>query len=152
MKLTTIKDALLEDDFVDVRYRELTPDIHEIIQICQKNPSILICEKEGTSQTVDVHDVLYIEWVDSRCCVYTADDVYTLSVSLSQLESALKDQHFVRISKMALVNLFKVKSVSNGLNFKLTVKIVNGESVMVSRHYRGELLAAINKLAKEIVR
>jgi len=105
MKLNTIKDTMLDDDYVDVRYRELSPDIHEIIQICQKNPSILLCDKDSASHTVDVRDVLYVEWVDNRCCVYTSRDVFTIHISLSQLEEVLKEQNFIRISKMTLVDI-----------------------------------------------
>ena len=112
MKLTARKDETLDDDYVDVRYRELTPAIHRIFEICEDSGSALLCEKNGATHRVDVNDVLYIEWVDSICCVYAKGGMFTMPAPLKRLEEALKGRHFVRISKMALVNVYKIKSVS----------------------------------------
>lgn len=150
MRLTKHKDEQLDNDYIDVKYRELTPVIHQIFQICEESSSVLLCEKNDITFKVDVNDILYIEWVDSKSCVYTKDDVYTMPSALSQLEALLNAQHFVRISKMALVNIFKIKSVSNGLHFRLTAEMINGEKIVISRHYRSAMLDAINALTKEV--
>ena len=149
MKLTAQKDINLDDDYVDVRYRELTPAIHQIFQLCEDTSAVLLCEKDGAMNRVDVNDMLYVEAVDRKSFVYTRDDVYIMPTQLSQLEEDLSRRHFVRISKMAMVNIYKIKSVSNGLHFKLTAEMVNGEKVVITRHYRGALLDAIHQLARE---
>lgn len=150
MKLTARKDIALDDDYVDVRYRELTPEIHQIFQICEDAGYILLCEKEGAQYRIDANDVLYVEWVDSRCCVYTKDDVFIMPAPLKQMEETLAGRHFIRISRNVLVNVFKVQSVSNGLNFRRTAEMVNGEKIIISRHYRGALSKAIEHLAEEM--
>ena len=150
MKLTARKDANLDNDYVDVRYRELTPEIHQIFQICEYAGSILLCEKDGAEYRIDANDVLYVEWVDSRCCVYTKDDVFTMPIPLKQLEEILEGRYFVRISRNVLVNVYKVQSVSNGLNFRRTAEMVNGEQIVVNRHYRTALSEAIEHLVKEL--
>jgi len=152
MKLSVQKDKSLDNDYVDVKYRELTPVINKILQLCNKSSSVLLCEKDSTTYRVDVNDVLYIEWVDSKSCIYTKDDVYIMPDSLSRLEEVLNNQNFIRISKMALVNIFKIKSVSNRLHYRLTANMVNGEKVNISRHYRRALLDAIQGLAEEVSR
>lgn len=150
MKLTARKDITLDDDYVDVRYRELTPAIHQIFQLCEDTSSVLLCEKDGATYKVDINDVLYIEAVDRKSCVYTSDDVFVIPTPLSQLEEDLIKQHFIRINNMTLVNIYKVKSVSNSLHYKLTAEMANGENVVVSRHYRNLLSNAIHELIKEI--
>ena len=152
MKLTARKDITLDDDYVDVRYRELTPTIHQIFQLCEDTSSVLLCEKDGVTHNVDVNDILYVEWVDSKCCVYTKDEVLYIPMSLKQLEESLTGQHFIRISKMALLNVYKIKSVANGLHFRMTAEMVNGEKIVVGRRYREDLIEAINELAKEVSR
>jgi len=99
---------------------------------------------------VDINDVMYIEWVDSRCCVYTKEEVFYLSTSLKQLEESLLKKQFVRISKMALLNVYTIKSLANGLHFRMTAEMENGEKIVVGRRYREDLLEAINELAKEV--
>jgi len=150
MKLTAQKDEFLDNDYVDVRYRELTPEIHQIFQICENAGSILLCKKDNAIHKIDINDIFYIEWVDSRCCVYTKDEVFYLSVSLKQIEESLARQQFVRISKMALLNVYKVKSLANGLHFRMTAEMANGEKIIVGRRYREDLLEAISRLAKEV--
>ena len=150
MKLTARKDVNLDNDYVDVRYRELTPEIHQIFQICENAGSVLLCEKDGAEHRVDANDILYVEWVDSRCCVYTKDDVFTMPTALKQLEEVLEGRYFVRISRNVLVNVYKVQSISNGLNSRRTAEMVNGEKIIISRHYRSALSQEIEKLAREI--
>jgi len=150
VKLTAQKDTTLDNDYVHVQYRELTPEIHKIFQICEDSGSILQCEKDKVIYKIDLNDILYIEWVDSKSCVYTKDGIYSTPHSLTQLEEILFGRHFIRISKMALVNLFKVESIANSLYFRLIAKMINGEKVVVTRHYRSALLSAIHELAKEV--
>ena len=150
MKLTTLKDITLDDDYVDIRYRELTPEIQRIFQLCENANSVLLCEKNSTMYKVDINDVLYIEAVDRKTCVYTENDVFIISTTLTQLEKSLNQQHFIRISRMALLNIYKVKSISNGINFRLTAEMINDEKVVINRSFRRVLLEAIQELAKEI--
>lgn len=150
MKLTTQKNPELDDDYIDIKYRELTPVIEQILHICRGERSLLLCEKEGAAHNIDLHDILYIEWVDDRSFVYTKDEIFTMTPSLTSLEASLTDLHFIRISRTCLCNLFKIKAVSTGLNMRLTAEMVNGERVVVSRHYRDGLLTAIHRLAMEV--
>jgi len=152
MKLTARKDITLDDDYVDVRYRELTPTIHQIFQLCEDTSSVLLCEKDDASHRVDVNDVLYIEAVDRKSCVYTKEEVFIMPTPLSQLEEALKGRYFIRANRMTLINIYKVKSVSNGLNFRLTAEMVNGEKVIINRSYRSDLLRSIKELAEEVAK
>ena len=151
MKLTAQKDTTLDDDYVDVKYRVLTPAIHKIFQLCEDTGSVLLCEKDGAIHKIDANDIFYIEWVDSKSCVYTLNEVMFMPNSLKQLEESLAGEHFVRISKMALVNIYKIKTIANGLNFRLTVEMDNGEKVIVGRRYRENLIEVINELAKEVL-
>ena len=150
MKLTARKDITLDDDYVDIKYRELTPTIHQIFQLCEDTSSVLLCEKDGSTHRIDTDDVFYIEWVDRRSCVYTKDEVFTTPTSLTQLEEALVQRCFIRISRMTLLNIYKVKSISNGLNFRLTAEMTNGEKIIINRSYRNVLLEAIQELADEV--
>jgi len=150
MKLNARKDITLDDDYVDIRYRELTPTIHQIFQLCEDTGSVLLCEKDNATYKVDVNDVLYIETVDRKSCVYTKDEVFIMPTPLSQLEEALASKYFIRISRVTLLNIYKVKSVSNGLEFRLTAEMVNGEKIIINRSYRSVLLTAIRELAEEM--
>ena len=152
MKLTAQKDITLDDDYIDIKYREFTPVIHQIFQLCEDTGATLLCEKDDATYRVDISDILYIEAVDRKSYVYTTDNVYTMPTPLTQLEETLAKRHFIRISRMTLVNVYKVKSVSNGLHYRLTAEMMNGEKIIITRHYRSILLDAIQALAKEVAK
>lgn len=150
MKLTINKNPSSEDDYVDIQYRELTAPINQIVEICSQSNQIIIGELDNKKYPIDVSDVLFIEWVDGRTCVCTADNVYTSSQTLSQLEQSLSGKYFIRISKPMLVNVRKVKWISSMLNMKLMAELTNGERISVSRHYRNDLLSKIYEMGKEL--
>lgn len=150
MKLTVKKEPLLEDDYVDIRYRELTTSINQIIEICNQSSQMLLGEMDNKKHPIDISDILYIEWVDGRACICTADNVFTSVQTLSQLEQSLSDKYFVRVSKPMLLNICKVKWVSSMLNMKLMAELTNGERVSISRHYRNDMLNKIYEMGREI--
>lgn len=149
MVFTINKDPSLDDDYLDLQYRELTPQFEQIIDICKEGVHMLLGEQEGKKFNIDINDIMYIEWVDNRSCICTSSEIYTCSRTLLQLEQQLSQKGFVRISKPMLVNVYKVKWVSSGMNMKLSAELANGECVTISRHYRSDLLNAIYNLRKE---
>ena len=149
MILSINKIPSLDNDYVDVKYRELTSPISQIIEICNQGSQTVVGEKDEKRYPIDVNDILYIEWVDGRSCICTAKDVYTSSQTLAQMEQYLSGKGFIRVSKPMLVNVRKIKWVSSMLNMKLMAELTNGERVTVSRHYRENMLSKIYELGKE---
>lgn len=149
MILNVKKDPNLDNDYLDLQYRQLTPTISQILLLSKEGVPMLQGEKDGNKHNIDINDVLYIEWVDNRSCICTSNEVYTTPQTLVQLEQQLDSGSFIRISKPVLVNVYKVKWVSSGLNMKLMAELVNGERVVISRRYRDDLLNAIYTLGKD---
>ena len=148
MKMTISKDNTMEDDYVDIRYRELNASITQIVDICNGNNQLLLGEIDGKKYPLDINDIYYFESVDGRTCACAAKDVYNSEQTLAQLEQTLGGYSFVRISKSMLVNIRKVKWVSSMLNMKLAAELINGERVAVSRHYRSNMLNMIYKMGE----
>ena len=150
MKLVLNKDPFLDEDTVNIRYKELTAPITQIIEICNQSSPILIGEADEKKYPIDICNILYIESVDGRTCICTTDNVYASNETLSQLEQTLHDKYFVRISKPMLVNVRKVRWISSTINMKLTAELINGERVSISRHYRYNMLNKIYEMGKEL--
>ena len=62
MLLTVSKEPSLEDDYVDIRYRELTAPISRIMDICNQGNQTLLGEIDEKTYPIDISDVLCIEW------------------------------------------------------------------------------------------
>ena len=150
MILTTSKNDELDDDYVDLKYRKLTPAINQIIDICNQGVHFIWGKLGNQQHKIMSHNILYFEWVDYQSCIYTEEQVYTTKQSVTLLEKQLDGDTFIRVSKQAVINVHKVKSISPAWNMKATVELSNGERVVVSRNYRHQLLVAIYKLDKEV--
>lgn len=92
-------------------------------------------QQDGESYRVPLTEILYIESVDEKTFLYLADAVYEAKGKLYEWESLLQDSAFVRISKAAILNTDKLKSVHPLLSGKLEVTLSNGEKQVVNRHY-----------------
>lgn len=149
MVLTMSKEQSLNDDYIDIKYRELTSPIKMIIDICNHDSQTIVGEINEKKYPIDVNDILYIEWVDGRSCICTADNVYTTTQTISQLEQYLAGKGFIRASKPMIVNIYKVKWISGMMNMKLTAELTNGEKIAVSRHYRNNILNRIYEMGRE---
>ena len=79
-------------------------------------------------------DVCYIESVDGKTFIYTADKVFETSYRLYELEEMLKSKHFLRISKPMLVNLMKIESIKPAMGGRFTAVLCSGERVIISRN------------------
>ena len=149
MKLYTKKDSSLDDDYLTLQYRQITPAINQILEICRQGTQLLLVEQNDRKLNIEISDIYYIEWVDDRSCICTEKEIYTTPQTLSQLENLLDSNIFFRVSKPILLNVYMIKWISSGLNMRLLAELINGERITISRHYRSALLTAIENLGKE---
>lgn len=73
-------------------------------------------------------DILYIKSFNGSVEVYTANNVFTKSVSLDQIENELDERIFYRIHRQYIVGFKNIKSVSKNI-----IELTNGEKLTISR-------------------
>lgn len=89
----------------------------------------------GHTRIVNAKDVLYIESVDKRTFIYTADEVLETSLRLYEMEERLADWDFLRVAKGCVVNFHRIASLHPDLNGRIVATMDNGEQVVISRQY-----------------
>lgn len=136
MKVTIKRNEAYIETLVDIRCTE-DPDTEtkELLKKIQSIETQLKVTKEGHLYKLAADDIFYIECVDDRTFVYTADDTYKSALKLYQVEEQLQNTDFIRISKSVLLNVTKLDSVRSLLNAKIEVHMLNGERLLVNRHY-----------------
>lgn len=149
MILNIEKNPKLDNDYINLKYRQLSPIIEQILDICNINTQIIMCEKDQKKYNIDINDIYYIEWVDNCSCIYTEKDTFTISQTLIKLEQQLDSIIFIRVSKSMLINIYKIKAISSSFNMKLSAELINNEIVNISRHYRHNLLNAIYDMGRK---
>jgi len=91
--------------------------------------------KDGVTHLINKQDIFYFESVDKRSFLYTANDVYEVSLKLYEIENILTDIGFFRNSKSQIINIAKIESLRPDFGGRMDVMMKNGEQAIVSRQY-----------------
>lgn len=91
--------------------------------------------KDGEAHKLSLQDIFYIECVDEKIFFYLEQRVYETQQKLYEWEEQLEDTSFVRVSKSTILNTEKLRSVRPLLGGKMEATMVNGEKLIISRHY-----------------
>lgn len=139
MKITINVDEKINETKIEIHCKQLTPDIEKILATLRMLNQQMMVTKEEENYLLDVAKIVYIEAIDRKTFVYTADSVYESKLKLYEMEERLCESGFFRISKSCLVNLRYIKSLRNDVERKLRLTLENGEQIMVSRQYADEI-------------
>lgn len=128
-----------EKEMVEIRCHEVNDEVKEIVTFVRSRQGQLSGSIDGRQYEIAVRDILYVESVDNRTFLYTAEQSYETRQRVYELEEALKKKRFLRISRAALVNLMKIKSIRPALNGRFLAVLTNGEEIVISRKYVPDL-------------
>lgn len=135
MRIIVEEDPVLTETEVIVRCKETTPQVMEMLAALRSYDQRLTGEREGQTYLLEAGEVFYVESVDKRTFLYTAEGVYETPLRLYELEERLASRDFIRAGKSVVVNFGKVQSICPDLGGRLRLTMENGEMVGVSRQY-----------------
>lgn len=139
MKITIIHDPEIGEPQITVTYGYLTEELQDLLAQISLADNRIAGEKNGTTHFLNLSDLYYIETVDGKVFLYTAKDTFETKARIYQLEEKLSGTPFARVSKSAIVNLKKVRSITPEKHSRLIMTLLNGEKIIVSRQYLGEI-------------
>jgi len=123
-----------EDESIIISVNVMTDKITRAIEIL-KSPDDLTVYADDQALMLPLGAVYYAESVDQKTFVYAENEVYRSRLKLYEIEELLTSGDFLRISKQVIVNVKKIRSVAPAGEGRFTAKLINGESVMVSRQF-----------------
>lgn len=124
-----------EETVVTIRCREKNASIDKLIATLKMMDRQMAVFRDGDRTSLDLEDIFYIETVDGKSFVYTAEAVYETQERLYVLEAQLEPYRFVRIHKSAIVNLKHIQAIRAYINRRLLLTMENGEQLIASRQY-----------------
>lgn len=139
LKIEIFVDEEATDLQISVTCKQLSPDIEKILATLRMMNHQLTARKNDEIYLLDIADVIYIESLDRKCFIYTADEIYESDFRLYELEQQLEEYGFVRVSKSFLIHLQKIHSLKADINRKIRITMSNGEQIIASRQYADEL-------------
>ena len=123
-----------EEESVVIRVHCMTEGVMRAINLL-KSPDSLPVTIDGQNVLLPARDVYYAESVDLKTFVYAEKNVYRSKLRLYELEEALDNGDFLRVSKQTLLNIRKIRSVAPAGDSRFMALLTNGEKVIISRQY-----------------
>lgn len=120
---------------ITIKCRERNVTVEKLIAALLMIDRQMAVFQDGNRMSLDLEEILYIESVDGKCFVYTAQAVYESRERLYTLENQLEPYRFVRIQKSVIVNLKYIQAIKTYVNRRLLLTMHNGEQLIVSRQY-----------------
>ena len=139
----TIKKDIESGTAVEIHCREVTSETERLERYIRRFDERIIGSSEGQAHSVALEQILYIEAVDKKTFLYTAEHVYETDRKLYELESLLDEKTFFRCSKSVIVNLNKITKLKPEVTRNILATLTNGEVVVISRRNVKQLKALI---------
>jgi DNA-binding LytR/AlgR family response regulator len=138
LKIIIEKPQSGEEEHIIVKCHNISPELLNVLNTIKVQGNFLIASIGSEIHRIAPSDVFYIETVDNKTFIYCESDVYEIKQKLYELEQ-LNMNDFLKISKSTIVNLSKIKSLIPSISGRLEAVLSNGERVVISRQYVGDL-------------
>ena len=140
MKVEINKDLTADETaYVEIHCRDITGEVVKLQRYIKRFGMTIPATDRQERLQVAVSDILYIESVDKKTFLYTDDRVLLTDKRLYELEDMLDKKDFFRCSKSTIIHLNKVVRLKPEITRNIIATLSNGENVIVSRRYAGEL-------------
>lgn len=139
MKVELNKDISLQDDWIEIYFRKMTPIIKRVVQLATGEETLYqVMGKgdDGEQIYINVEDIFYIESVDKKTFAYTQNLVLEIAEPLAYYDKEMKAYGFIRINKSVVVNIYHISSIKPELNMRVSAVMDNGEKMMINRSYK----------------
>jgi|LGVE01.1.fsa_nt_gb two-component system LytT family response regulator/two-component system response regulator LytT len=94
----------------------------------------LIVRDDTSSIPINKHDIEYIYAGNNKCYV-VADNEYKINLSLSELETRLRGDGFLRINKSEIVNLKKINRIRSWFSNRYLIHLGSEREFVVTNNY-----------------
>lgn len=138
MKITIEELRDDEEEQIIIKCRGMTPELLRVVSQLKARDA-LVAYDGSEIHRVRPSDIFYIEAVDNKTFLYLKAHVYESKQKLYELEELLTSCDFLRISKSVIVNLNRIRSLNPALSGRFEATLDNGEKVIISRQYMGDL-------------
>ena len=138
-KITIKQIDISKDEEIVVKCHEINDEVLNIVEKLKKSETVLLGSKDNEMFRISVKDIFYIESVYNKAFICMQKNVFESKMKLYELEELTQNTKLFRCSKSMILNIAKIRSVSPSINGRFEAKLLNGESVIISRQYVPDL-------------
>lgn len=96
----------------------------------------LVVRQGGTVHLLKIDDIDWVESARNYVKIHCGVQCYTLRETLTNIESRLDEDRFLRIHRSTLVNVDRIRRIEPGYGSESRLELDNGTRLVVSRAYR----------------
>ncbi len=139
IKISIVPDRSCTEPEVIIKTGSRSPDVEKIINAIEQcmeeeYPRITVYNDDQVF-LVNQWDITRVYTENRRLLVCTDTGTYVAKGSLTDMESLLGEDHFIRISRFEVVNLKKVSSFDLSISGTIRVQFIDGSETYVARRY-----------------
>jgi len=123
-----------EEESIIININTMNDKVTRILDIL-KSPDDLTVQLDNKTFKLPIPEIFYIESVDFKTFVCAESLVYQSKLKLYEIEEALSQSDFLRVSRQVILNVSKIRSVASAGGGRIEVMLANGEKLIVSRQY-----------------
>lgn len=111
-------------------------ELDKIVKFERGLDKLLVKGKESMS-FIDIKDIILIQRENSSTVIYTKQDSFTTSASLSDIETKLDTEQFMRSHKSYLINVSQIKKIEpyGRWTYIVTFKDLNKDALMTAENF-----------------
>lgn len=146
MRLIKTKEENIEENYLELHYDKIDEETNAILDRLRDTLRYIEGTFEEKKVTIALTDIFYIETVDRKTFAYTKDMCVEVKEALRDIIEEFSNIGFVRISKSAVVNIYKIKKLQGDINMRVIIYLKNDEKLIMNRSYRNDFYDRLNKL------
>ena len=146
MKLIKIKERGLTENYLELHYDEINDETKEVISRLDTTLSNVEGTYDEKHVSVPVTEVLYFDTVDRKTFAYTDKMCIEMRITLRNVLENYSDAGLIRISKSAVVNVYKIDHLQGDINMRTTIFLKNGEKLVMNRGYKKEFMTELERI------
>jgi len=127
--LQRVKTQIVSDNYVDQNIIKLIQDITPVKKYLKR---ILVKENDSI-QIINTDDICWIEAKEDYVSIHTKNDEFLFNQSLSNLETKLNPELYIRVHRSYIINLEAVEKLQNWSNNRLKCLLTDGNEIVISR-------------------
>lgn len=116
-----------------------TPDTSHLDKIVkyEKGLEKLLVKGKESMSFVDIKDIILVQREDGNTVIYTKNDSFTTSASLSDIEAKLDKDQFLRSHKSYIINVSQIKKIEpyGRWTYVVAFKDIDKDALMISEKY-----------------
>ncbi len=148
MKFIKTREENIEENYLELHYDTIDEETKAVLDRLRDTLRYIEGTTEKGKVTVALTDIFYIETVDRKTFAYTKDTCIEIREALRDIIEEFENIGFVRISKSAVVNIYKIQKLQGDINMRVIIYLKNGEQLIMNRSYRNDFYDKLNKLQR----